>query len=117
MTLSPARRLVVIALALMPMGGCAGSSPGTPSVVRVDVTDAGFTPATTQVRKGQPVVVVFARNAEQTCATDVVFPALHRGYDLPLHKEVRVELSAADIGDTLRFNCSGEVLHGQLVAN
>ena len=35
---------------------------------------------------------------------------------LPLHKEVTVELSAADIADTLKFNCSMDMLHGMLVA-
>ena len=99
---------VVVALA-----GCTG---GGPQQVRVEVTDAGFTPPSTSVRKGRPVTITFERMTEQTCATDVVFPQLHKGYDLPLQKPVEVRLTAAEVGDTVKFNCSMEMIHGMLVA-
>ena len=62
------------------------------------------------------MVATFARRTDQTCGSDVVFHSLNRGYDLPLNKPVRVELTAAEIGDTLRFSCSMEMLQGMFVA-
>ena len=100
--------LVVVALA-----GCGG---GGPQAVRVEVTDAGFTPPSVSVHRNQPVTITFERMTEQTCATDVVFPQLHRGFDLPLHKPVEVKLTAAEVGDTVKFNCSMNMVHGMLVA-
>ena len=89
---------------------------GGPERLRVEVTGAGFVPAQLAVPRNHPAVITFERMTDKTCGTDVVFPRLHRGYDLPLHKEVTVELSAADIADTLKFNCSMDMLHGMLVA-
>jgi plastocyanin domain-containing protein len=106
----------LVALGLVALAGCGGTQGSGPQQVRVEVTDAGFTPARVEVRRGRPVVVTFARRTDQTCGTDVVFASLHRGYDLPLNREVRVELSPADVGDTLKFTCSMEMLHGMLVA-
>jgi len=106
---------VVVVMALAVVSGC-GAGGGGPQRVRVSVTEAGFVPSRVTVKRGRPVEVVFTRQLEQTCATDVVFPTLHRGYDLPIHKDVTVELAAADIRDTLRYSCSMEMQHGMLVA-
>ena len=100
---------------LLVLAGCGGAG-GSSRELHVDVTEDGFVPPSTFVSKGRPAVVVFTRKTDQTCATDVVFPSLHRGYDLPLNKPVRVELAAAEIGDTLNYNCSMNMLHGALVA-
>lgn len=97
------------------LAGCSASSSG-PQKVRVAVTDAGFVPPMIEVKRGRPVEVTFSRTTDQTCGTDVVFSTLHRGYDLPLNKEVKVELAAADIGDTLKYSCSMDMLHGMFVA-
>jgi plastocyanin domain-containing protein len=98
------------------LAGCGGALRGGAERVRVEVTEAGFTPAVVTVHKGRPVVATFSRRAEQTCASDVVFRSLNRGYDLPLNKDVRVELTAAEIGDSLEFSCSMDMLHGMIVA-
>lgn len=97
------------------IAGCSAPSTG-PQRVRVAITEAGFVPAMIEVKRGRPVEVTFSRSTEQTCGTDVVFTTLHRGYDLPLNKEVKVELAAADIGDTLKYSCSMDMLHGMFVA-
>ena len=108
--------LGICGLLVQGVSGCTTAGGGGPQRVRVTVTDAGFVPHVVEVTRGRPVELTFARTTEQTCGTDVVFSALHRGYDLPLNKEVMVELAAADIGDTLKYSCSMEMLHGMLVA-
>lgn len=104
----------LIAVALAALAGCGGA--GGPQQVRVEVTEAGFSPPIVEVKKGRPVVATFSRKIAETCGSDVVFGSLKRGYDLPLNKDVRVELSAAEIGDTLRFNCSMNMMRGMFVA-
>lgn len=97
------------------LAGCTATNSG-PQRVHVAITDAGFVPPVIEVKRGQPVEVTFSRSTDQTCGTDVVFTTLHRGYDLPLNKKVTVELAAADIGDTLKYSCSMDMLHGMFVA-
>ena len=108
--------LAVAVLFAGELSGCGAEGGNGVQQVRVAVTDAGFVPPLVTVKRGKPVVITFSRATEQTCGTDVVFATLHKGYDLPLNKEVRVELAAAEIGDTLKYSCSMEMLHGMLVA-
>ncbi len=109
-------RVGALVLVAFVEAGCGGGGLAGPQHVRVEVTEAGFTPSVVPVQKGRPVVATFSRREEKTCASDVVFRSLHRGYDLPLRKDVRVELTAAEIGDTLRFSCSMDMLQGMFVA-
>ena len=108
--------LVLVVSVVLGITGCGAAGSGEAQQVRVVVTEAGFVPPRVEVKRGRPVVVTFSRATEQTCGTDVVFASLKRGYDLPLNKDVRVELAAAEIGDTLKYSCSMEMLHGMLVA-
>ena len=87
-----------------------------PQEVAVQVTDAGFVPPVVDVPRGRPVVVTFTRTIDKTCATDVVFKGINRGYDLPLDKPVQVTLSPTDSGDTLKYSCSMDMVRGMLVA-
>ena len=102
-------------LAMVALAGC-GSGGDGPQRVRVEVTDAGYTPPSISIHKGRPVTITFERMTGMTCATDVVFPQLHKGFDLPLHKPVEVTLTAAEVGDTVKFNCSMNMTSGVLVA-
>ncbi len=107
---------ITVTLAVLAAGCGGGAGTGAPREVHVEVTSAGFVPATSVVPKGKPLVVVFTRKTDQTCGTDVVFEGLHRGYDLPLNTPVRVEFAATDVHDTLNYNCSMNMLKGMLVA-
>ena len=110
-------REVLVALGLLAVGGCGGSAVSSvPSEVHIDVTNAGFVPASKVVQSGRPLTLIFTRKTDKTCATDVVFTKLHRGYDLPLNKPVRVALESDEVRDTINFTCSMNMLHGMLVA-
>ena len=108
----------VVALGLLAVVvGC-----GAPAVksasneVHIEVTNAGFVPGSKDVPKGRPLTLVFTRKTDQTCATDVVFKSLDRGYDLPLNTPVRVELAANEVRDTLVYSCSMNMIQGMLIA-
>jgi len=104
------------ALACIVVAGCQPHAADVGGGTQVAVTDNGFEPALVRVPHGEPVTLVFTRKTDQTCATDVVFPALKRHYDLPLHRAVRVTLPA-NAGDTLRFECGMGMLTGAVVVN
>ena len=107
----------VVMLALLGVAGCGGATVASaPGEIHIDVTNAGFVPALKTVPRDRPVTLIFTRKTEQTCATDVVFTKLHRGYDLPLNKPVRVALAADEVRDTIDYTCSMNMLQGKLVA-
>jgi plastocyanin domain-containing protein len=106
---------VAAVLGAAALGGCGGGG-SAPQEVTVHVTEAGFVPPVTDVKRNAPVVLTITRTVDKTCATDVVFDRIHKGYDLPLNKPVRIELAAADVGDTLTYHCSMNMIHGVLVA-
>ena len=110
----PGERVALLLSAVL-MTGCGWTVLPRPQQLHVDVREEGFVPSRIEVRRGRRVVVTFTRRVDQTCATDVMFPRLHRGYDLPLNRPVRVELAAGEVGDSLRFTCSTGLLIGMIV--
>jgi plastocyanin domain-containing protein len=106
------------ALAVLVLAGCAKPEKSGPAAlattVHVEVTEAGFVPATATVPKGQPITLTMTRRTNQTCATDVVFPALNIKRDLPLDQEVTIELPAQPAG-TLSYACGMDMVKGNLV--
>ena len=87
-----------------------------PHTLHVHVTENGYVPAVSVVPRGHPLVAIFTRKVPETCGSDVVFPSLHRGYDLPLGRPVTVRLTADEVGDSLAFNCSTDLIRGAFVA-
>lgn len=73
---------------------------------RVEVTASanGFSPKNVAVKKGEATTLVFTRTTDETCATEVVFPEIKLKKDLPLNKQVAVELPV-DTARTLAFEC------------
>ena len=99
--------------------GCAkpekvGTDGALSTTVHVEVTEAGFVPATATVPKDQPITLTITRRTNQTCATDVVFPALNIKRDLPLDQEVTIELPAQPAG-TVSYACGMDMVKGNLV--
>ena len=90
-----------------------------PKVVRVaiTVTDSGYTPARIEIPRGQPVVLVFTRKSEKTCAVDVHF-TLPDGTKidrrLPLGQPVEVPLRIERAVE-IPYACGMEMIHGTIV--
>jgi len=85
--------------------------------VAITVTDSGYSPANIEIPRGQPVVLVFTRTSEKTCAVDVHF-TLPDGTKidrrLPLGKPVEIRLQL-DRPVEIPYACGMNMVHGTLV--
>jgi len=109
---------VVLSLgALLLVMGCASGTKtsGGPREVKIEVTDAGFVPATVEIPKSEAVTLVVTRKTDQTCATEMVFAANGEKHELPLNQPVRIELPAGQ-PDTQTYACAMNMIKGEIVA-
>ena len=83
-------------------------------VARIDV-DGGYSPDELVIDAGSPARLIFHRHDSSPCSEQVVFPQFGIRMDLPQHKDVMVELPAAEPGE-YEFECGMGMLHGRLVA-
>ena len=88
--------------------------PPAPGTVRVLVTEDGFQPTHVELKKGEKVV--FRRLTDNTCAKDVVFPALKIEKPLPLNTDVAIDLPDTATGE-LDFQCGMAMYKSKLVVN
>jgi thiol-disulfide isomerase/thioredoxin len=76
-------------------------------VIKIDVTQQGFTPRDIKVKSGKPVVLRFHRKFDKTCATEVVFE--HDGKrvlkDLPVDKVIDVPVTFDKRG-SIAYGCA-----------
>jgi hypothetical protein len=80
----------------------------------VSVTEKGFEPSRVSLAAGQPTRITMTRTSEQTCATEIVFPALEIRRPLPLHQPVTIDLPAREGGEVV-FACGMDMLKGVAV--
>jgi plastocyanin domain-containing protein len=92
----------------------AGAKPSGDATVTVRVDEHGFTPSTITVDKGKPIVLVFTRTTDKTCATAVTFPELKIQKELPQGVPVRVELAALE-PRTYTFQCGMGMFKSRVV--
>lgn len=115
---------LTLALALVTtllIGACSGSGQADPgshpadaSHVTVTVDGQGFHPASLTAQAGAPLTITFRRTTDQTCGTEVVFPAQNIRKALPLNEPVEVQLTPA--AGTIAFACGMDMLRGSIVA-
>jgi thiol-disulfide isomerase/thioredoxin len=84
-----------------------------PYRVQIEVTEKGFTPNEVKVPRDRPVVLVFTRKVEKTCATDVAIPG---GIvkDLPLNTPVEIPIRFTTPGP-VRYACGMNMYKGTIV--
>ncbi|CAN5916201.1 hypothetical protein BH11MYX3_BH11MYX3_11890 [soil metagenome] len=84
--------------------------------IAIAVTDAGFEPQRIEINQGEPVVLVFTRTSDTTCATDVHF-ALPDGTRidelLPANTPVQIPLRIARAG-SITYSCGMNMNHGTI---
>lgn len=85
------------------------------TTVNVQVTDKGFEPAEIKVKPGTHVVLKVTRKTESTCATEVVVKEKSIKTDLPLNKEISIDVGIVKKGET-KFSCAMEMITGHIVA-
>lgn len=112
----PLIRTAILGVALV-LGGCKGSHETGPSGapsgapaghagkhVSVIVGEDGFSPSQIHATKGEPLMLMFKRTAQKTCATAVEFPELKIKKELPLNQEVAIDIPTGQ-SRTLVFQC------------
>ena len=82
---------------------------------QVAVTDRGFEPAETVIPRGQAVTLVVTRKTDQTCAKEILIPALNERRTLPLNQAVRIDVPKG-VADTLNYICGMHMLGGTIAA-
>jgi plastocyanin domain-containing protein len=91
--------------------------PGPSQRIAITITDAGYEPARIEIPRGRPVVLVFTRNSEKTCAVDVDF-TLPDGTKidrrLPLGQQVEIPLRV-DRAVEIPYACGMDMVRGVIV--
>jgi thiol-disulfide isomerase/thioredoxin len=93
--------------------------PSLTTATRVEITvvDSGYTPARVTIPRGRPVVLVFTRKSEKTCAVDVHFK-LPDGTKidrrLPLGQPVEIPIRIDRAGE-IPYACGMDMNHGTIV--
>jgi RND family efflux transporter MFP subunit len=97
-----------------PTSPASASSSAAATRVAVRVTKDGFVPATVTVPTGSAIDLVLTRQSNETCATDVVIPALNVRKPLPLNRPVVVRIPPQSAGE-IAFACGMNMLRGTVV--
>ncbi len=83
----------------------------------ITVTDSGYTPDRIEIPRGEPVVLVFTRTSETTCAVDVHFTLpdgtrIDRRLPLGEHVEIPLQLDAPA---EIPYECGMKMNHGVII--
>src|SRR6266571_5138760 len=102
-------RLALIVLALFALAAAVGcnqqqKSAAASGEVQLSVTVSGFEPASVTVPRRQALTLVVTRKTDQTCATEILIPALNVRRSLPLNQAVRIEVPRG-VADSLNYTC------------
>src|SRR6266581_1628288 len=105
--------IVLLLFAATVTVGCKGGqkSSSASREVQLAVTDLGFEPARVEVPRGQPFTLIVTRKTDQTCAKEILIPALNERRALPLNQAVRIDVSGG-VADTLNYICGMYMLGG-----
>ena len=82
-----------------------------PQIVTLSVTESGFEPNSVNVKPGVPVILKITRKTDSTCATKIQIPSKKIKKELPLNKEVKVEVGKLEKGE-IRFGCGMGMMAG-----
>lgn len=82
--------------------------------VTMQVTENGFEPNEIKVKAGTPVILKITRKTDSTCATQIQVKEKKIKKNLPLNKEVSVDLGTLAKGD-IRFACGMDMISGHVV--
>ena len=117
-------RLTLLALAALTFAACgssdseSGESQAEPAAQRVEITVGASTydPAEIHATAGTPLTLVFTRNTEDGCGTEVVIPSQNIREALPLNQAVEVSFTPTEAGN-LRFSCGMDMFEGSIVVD
>lgn len=83
--------------------------------VLLKVTQTGFEPSEIKVKPGSHVILKVTRTTDQTCATQIKLKEKNIKAELPLNKEVRVDVGTLKKGE-VKFACGMDMVSGHIIA-
>lgn len=104
------KKIIFVLVALFSIASFAKDAPKPPEYI-LTVTDKGYEPSTIKVKKNTPFVIKITRKTDSTCATELVIPSQKIKVDLPLNKEVVVNVGKLEKGE-VKFGCAMEMMIG-----
>jgi plastocyanin domain-containing protein len=105
-----------LVLSLIIVFGAVSTSakPRKIKTVRINISEAGYAPASVSVKKGQTVRLVFYRSDANNCGEELVFPALNIKREIPVRKQVIVTLTPKRAGE-ISFACGMDMYRGKIL--
>lgn len=91
------------------------SAEEAPKAISLTVTENGFEPSEVKVKPGTHVILKITRKTDVTCATQIQIKEKKIKKDLPLNKEVAIDVGTLSKGD-IRFACGMDMVTGHIVA-
>lgn len=82
--------------------------------IPVQVTENGFEPSKIDVKPGTHVILKVTRKTDTTCATSIQVKEKKIKKELPLNKEVSVDLGTLQKGE-IRYACGMDMITGHLI--
>jgi plastocyanin domain-containing protein len=81
--------------------------------IEIAITDKGFEPNKVEVKRGEPVELVFTRKTDQTCIKEVILYTGTKKIDklLPLNKPTVIKTTFTKAGD-LKYACNMNMFSG-----
>ena len=102
--------LAISILSLMTLTATATEINPT-QVVLLSVTEKGFQPDKISVKPGTHVILKVTRKTDLTCATQIKISEKKIKQDLPLNKEVSVDVGTLEKGK-IKFSCGMDMISG-----
>ena len=82
-------------------------------VVNILVKDGVYQPAQIKVKKGEPIILRFTREATSACAKVVIFEHFNKSIELPIQQAYEVELFPDEVGQ-FAFTCEMGMYKGMI---
>jgi plastocyanin domain-containing protein len=81
--------------------------------IEIAITDSGFEPNKVEVKKGEPVELVFTRKTDKTCIKEVILDTGIKKIEkpLPLNKPTVIKTKFTKAGD-LKYACKMNMFSG-----
>jgi len=90
------------------------AKPKKIKTVRINISEAGYAPASVSIKKGQTVRLVFYRSDANNCGEELVFPALNIKREIPVRRRVVVTITPRRAGE-IAFACGMDMYRGKIL--
>ncbi len=106
----------ILAITLLLVSTFAANADDKPvtQAIQLSVTEKGFEPNKINVKPGTHVVLKVTRKTDSTCATQIKISEKKIKKDLPLNKEVSIDVGTLEKGK-IGFACGMDMISGVIV--